>query len=456
MASQQSKKNLRIGVFRGKNTIEERVVKKHSDISFGKTAGNTFQIPSASFADSLNVFLYDDRTGQYTLEVPKGTKGRVVLKEGKSINLENAQLDENVKSYNGVLSVRLTDTARGKVTFGKITVLFQFVSSKEDAGALLYAGKQNLDFKLTDVVSIGFLIPLILSAILHVGFLVYVIVQDWPRNDETIAVPQWFKEALVKSSIDTVDDEPKPPEPEPIEDPYADPVDSGEIEPTPDIADNSGASKAELMESITDAHREQGAMITAQILGIDSGGDAGDYFGSMLGSSAAIADMSDVSAADIGVGGTGGLLNSLAASSNSGSGNGLMNIGDGSSGGPRVVTNDNKQNTQRAKVDFKMTDNSEFTASAAPGSKDAINAVFKKKSGDIQNCYKRVIASQGKVSGKLVLLISLKKDGTVQSVDKKEDQIGGEMFTCVRQRIMNWKFSSMDKPISFKKTWVFN
>jgi len=453
MASQQSKKNLRIGVFRGKNTIEERVVKKHSNISFGKAPGNTFQIPSASIADTMNVFLYDDRTGQYTLEVPKGTKGRVVLKEGKSITLEQAQPDENVKSYNGLLSIRLPDTARGKVTFGKITVLFQFISSKEDAGALLYAGKQKLEFRITDVISLGFLIPLILSAILHVGFLTYVIVQDWPRDDETITIPNWFKEAELKSSIDTQDPEPTPEDPEPIEDPFAEPSQAIDDAPAPDSTD-SGASKADLMESITDAHREQGAMITAQILGVE--GDAGDYFGSMLGSSAAIADMSDVSASDIGVGGTGGLLNSLTTNDKGGSGNGLMNIEGGNSGGPRVVTNDAKQNTQRAKVDFKMTDNSEFTASAAPGSKDAINAVFKKKSGDIQNCYKRVIASQGKVSGKLVLLISLKKDGTVQSVDKKEDQIGGEMYTCVRQRIMNWKFSSMDKPISFKKTWVFN
>ena len=64
--------------------------------------------------------------------------------------------------------------------------------------------------------------------------------------------------------------------------------------------------------------------------------------------------------------------------------------------------------------------------------------------------------AQGKASGRFVLAITVAKDGSVLKVDKIEDQIGGEMYTCVRQRIMNWKFGALKAPIAFKKTWVFS
>jgi hypothetical protein len=82
--------------------------------------------------------------------------------------------------------------------------------------------------------------------------------------------------------------------------------------------------------------------------------------------------------------------------------------------------------------------------------------MFAKKKNDISSCYQRVMNAQGKASGRFVVVITISKDGTVMKVVKQEDQIGGEMFTCVRQRIMNWKFGALKAPITFKKTWVFS
>ena len=287
---------------------------------------------------------------------------------------------------------------------------------------------------------------------LHSGFLSYVLVQDWPRDDETIAVPNWFKDADIKPIVDVEDDKPPEVEPEVPEDPFGEATETVE-EVAVDAGDNN-ATKDQLLESITDAHREAGAMITAQILGVE--GDSSDYFGAMLGSSVAIAEMTDVSASDIGAGGTGSLLGSLAASSVGGEGNGLLNIGNGGSSGPRVVTDNNKKTVDRQKVSFTVKDSSEFTASAPPGSKEAIEAVFKKKKSDITNCYNRVINAQGKTTGRFVITIAVQKDGSVMKVEKVEDQIGGDMFSCVRQRILQWKFGTLKSPIVFKKTWVFN
>lgn len=453
MSARLPNKNLklRIGVFRGKNVLEERVIKKDQNITFGKAQGNTFFVSSNSFPESVEVFTYDVSSGNYNLSVPVGTKGRVVLNEQKSLILDQLKEDDHsLYVDHGKITLRLGSTSRGKVIFGKITILFQFIAIKEDAETLLLANKHRL--RLTDIISLGFLLPLILSLLAHTGFLTYVLVQDWPRDDEAIFVPNWFKEAEPRTSIETEDDKDPDPEPEVPEDPFGEATETVE-EVTIDAGD-SNASKDQLLESITEAHREAGAMITAQILGIE--GDSSDYFGAMLGSSVAIAEMTDVSASDIGAGGTGSLLGALTASSTGAEGNGLLNIGEGSSAGPRLVTNSDKKNVEHKKVSFTVKDSSEFTASAPPGSKEAIEAIFKKKKNDITNCYNRVINAQGKTTGRFVITIAVGKDGTVMKVDKVEDQIGGEMFSCVRQRILSWKFGTLKSPIVFKKTWIFN
>ena len=194
-------------------------------------------------------------------------------------------------------------------------------------------------------------------------------------------------------------------------------------------------------------------MITAQILGVDGGVEG--FYADMLGSNAHIADMSDIAAGDIGTSASGNLLNQLSASS--GQGSGLLGIDTGASSGPKVVVDNKKDETTRAKVSFNMKSNSsEFASAPPPGSKESIESMFKKKQGDIKSCYQRVMNAQGKASGRFVIAITVNKDGTVLQVNKVEDQIGGEMFTCVKGRIMNWKFGTLKSPIAFKKTWVFS
>ncbi len=454
MASHTPNKHLRVGIFKGKEQLCGNVVKTNQSITIGQNQTCTFKVSPDDLPDTVELFTYDENKGTYTLRVKKGTKGRIEIQNGKTIAIEQlSKSEQNIRIFNGKVHIDLPDTARGKVSLGKITVLFQFVNVKTDAGTLLMSQKQHL--RITDIVSLGFLIPLIFSFVLHIGFLTFVLVQDWPRDDEAIAdLTRFIRQAEPKASIETEEEKDKPEEEEIIEDPTGEPSDY--IEDVPDMGD-SGASNDELMERITDAHREMGAAITAQILGID-GGDAGDYFGAMLGSSAAIADMSDVSAGDIGLAGTGGLLNSL-ANTTGGSGNGLLGIGngEGGNGGPRVVAgNDAKKNVERKKVDFGVSQSGEFTASAPKNAQESINAVFKKKNNDIRNCYSRVMNAQGKVAGRLVVLISADKNGTVIRVDVKEDQIGGELFSCVRGRIMNWKFGPLPAPLTFKRTWVFD
>lgn len=463
MAVQEIKKNLRIGVFRGKQKLCERVVTKRSTVTVGcecKEGEETqFVVLSSVMPKQWELFIYYPEKDAYALHVTKAMRGRIIVKDGVSL-----ELGSDIKPGNGIrvkgddVYIALTRSSRGRIIIGgKILFLFQFASIR-DEGAVARMLNQKTAYRM----GIGsFLksvlgVALVLSLFAHLIPLLYIGLQDWPRNDEVVLIPTWAKPVVIEEmKVEIEDEEPEDEEPVVIET-GDDVLPSIDDMPT-DVPDpSSTVERSELMDKITDKHREQGAMITAQILGVEGGIEG--FYGDMLGSNAHIADMSDISAGDIGLGASGNLLNQLAAA-DGGSGGGLMGLESGSgNSGPKVVVDSvaKKQQADRAKVEFKMSDKSDFVGAAPAGSKAAIESMFRKKQGDIKSCYQRVMNAQGKASGRFVLAITVSKDGSVLKVDKIEDQIGGEMFTCVRQRIMNWKFGSLKAPIAFKKTWVFS
>ena len=124
-----------------------------------------------------------------------------------------------------------------------------------------------------------------------------------------------------------------------------------------------------------------------------------------------------------------------------------------------TISNENAQNKpqQRERLEFKMTSlSAEFAGDPPPENKLRIESFFKKKNGDVKTCYQRVKNIQINASGRFVIAVSVSNDGSVMKVDKVEDQIEGELFTCIRQRIMNWNFGTLDSPVSFKKAWIFD
>lgn len=455
MPVQEPKKFLRIGIFRGKQRLEENVVKKRRTVSVGQDESNTFCVLSSAVPKKWNLFVYDSAKDSYTLCVKKSMHGRIMVKNNVSIELnETLRTSEFVRIVGDEIYISLSNASRGRIVIGKITILFQFVANHDEmAAARLLYQPPTLREKLAEVFPKSIIYALVFSFFAHVIPLSYVGFQDWPVNDDIYLIPSPIHAVTIEDmTIEEEDDEPEE-QPEIVEeaDNVLPEVSNASPEPSPEPGT---VSRSELMNQITDKHREQGAMITAQILGVEGGVEG--FFADMLGSNAHIADMSDIAAGDIGASASGNLLNQLSASA--GSGGGLLGLDSGTgNSGPKVVVENKKQETARAKVDFKMSSNASEFASAPPaGSKESIESVFKKKQNDIKSCYQRVMNAQGKASGRFVIAITVTKDGTVLKVDKIEDQIGGEMFTCVRQRIMNWKFGTLKAPIAFKKTWVFS
>jgi hypothetical protein len=115
-------KILRIGVVEGGKIVDERLVKERTTITVGPTEKATFVVASARVPAGFKLFELVE--GEYYLNFHDGMSGRVALETGVSdLDALVAQARRGARARR----VRLGDAARGKITIGETTFLFQFV-----------------------------------------------------------------------------------------------------------------------------------------------------------------------------------------------------------------------------------------------------------------------------------------------------------------------------------------
>ncbi|HEY0255531.1 MAG TPA: hypothetical protein VGC41_28575, partial [Kofleriaceae bacterium] len=115
---------LRIGILLGGKIVEERLIREQASISVGQSMKNTFSIPVEGLPLEFTLFALDQNV--YYLRFLSKMDGR--LSDGGNVfTLEQLKTNgaQNVGDY---WQVKLTSTARGKLSLGDLTVLFQFVT----------------------------------------------------------------------------------------------------------------------------------------------------------------------------------------------------------------------------------------------------------------------------------------------------------------------------------------
>lgn len=116
---------LRIGVLLGGKIVEERLIREQIDVSIGQSAKCTFSIPLEELPRQWPLFQLKD--GRYTLNFSAKMDGR--LSDGdKVLTLEQARTSGSVR-HDDHWSLPLSSQARGKISLGELTLLFQFVSA---------------------------------------------------------------------------------------------------------------------------------------------------------------------------------------------------------------------------------------------------------------------------------------------------------------------------------------
>ncbi|MBA2540478.1 MAG: AgmX/PglI C-terminal domain-containing protein [Deltaproteobacteria bacterium] len=116
---------LRIGVLLGGKIVEERLIRERVPVTIGQSMKNTFSIPIDGLPLEFTLFAIDD--GRYSLRFLSKMEGRLSDSGGQVDTLE-ALKAKGASKAGEYYQVALSDSARGKLSLGDLTILFQFVT----------------------------------------------------------------------------------------------------------------------------------------------------------------------------------------------------------------------------------------------------------------------------------------------------------------------------------------
>lgn len=117
-------KILRVAIVQGGKITEERHVRRPDSVSVGQDAKNTFVIPASNLPPSFPVF--DFRGTHYYLLFTERMDGRVRI-GAKDLDFAALRSQKLAQKRGSVYALQLDDSAKGKVSLGEVTLLFQFV-----------------------------------------------------------------------------------------------------------------------------------------------------------------------------------------------------------------------------------------------------------------------------------------------------------------------------------------
>ena len=115
---------LRIGILLGGKIVEERLIRERMPVSIGQSMKNTFSIPVEGLPLEFTLFALDQN--RYSLRFLNKMDGR--LSDGGNVNTLDALKGRGAQNVGDYWQVPLSDTSRGKLSLGDLTILFQFVT----------------------------------------------------------------------------------------------------------------------------------------------------------------------------------------------------------------------------------------------------------------------------------------------------------------------------------------
>jgi len=115
---------LRIGILLGGKIVEERLIRERISVSVGQSMKNTFSIPVEGLPLEFTLFALDQN--KYYLRFLTKMDGR--LSDGGNVFTLDQLKSQGAQNVGEYWQVPLTNTARGKLSLGDLTVLFQFVT----------------------------------------------------------------------------------------------------------------------------------------------------------------------------------------------------------------------------------------------------------------------------------------------------------------------------------------
>lgn len=426
---------LRIGVLLGGKLVEERLIRERAPVTIGQSMKNTFSIPIEGLPLEFTLFALDQ--DKYSLRFLNKMDGRISDSSG-GVQTLDALKGRGAQNAGDYWQVPLTETTRGKLSFGELTILFQFVTEPPRQPKPMLPASVRGTF--ADRIDPQLAVILAISLVLHFTVVIFAWQYDLevPRSIAERAYNLTFKQDTYQVDVT----QPEPVEPQqgsadagsgggddkqPDKDPPKDP-------PKPSTGNNNdsgGRGAGDSVAMAEDEARKFADLLTGEGEGGTSEGDMSRRRpGADLGQ-----QISDVK--------EGGKVVAIGG----GAGRGSRDDGDprvGTGSGPKIDApggtqsagggkTDEKAPSGRISVSDKQTyDDSTLTPDIV------LSKIQSAYMAGLKRCYKSYLAKDASARGKVTLSLTVNETGRTTEYNAKG--FASEVDACIKSQMGSWRF----------------
>jgi outer membrane biosynthesis protein TonB len=421
---------LRVGIIHGRRIVEERLLARPGDVTIGTSPRSTFIVPWDDAPARWRLF--EERGGRRSLHLAGGMTARIA--DGTSVT----SIDGGAGTAR---AVPLSDRARGKVTIGDTTVLFQLL--RPPAPQPRPQLPISVRHRMTDGIDRFFAGVVAFTLLLHVVLVVYLRQVDWPRRPDIEAVPDRFIHQIVRV-------------PRPAPPPVAAPMIADATpkpaprRPTPAApAQRPASPDPKTREKIEAEVRQMGLLRVLPALAADGSSPITDVLGGGAVDRSLDEALKNVGGIAIASHDT---LNGLQRPG----GHGRVATPQDLRGGPGIegarATGPvaERDLASRLKVDRPVIEGGRADL-------ESITREIRARRKAIAACYERALKARPTLAGKLVVRFAITAAGTISTVDIDDDTLGApEVGACVRAIVSRWRFAPpAEAPVELSFPFVF-
>ncbi len=422
---------LRIGVLLGGKIVEERLIRERTAVTIGQSMKNTFSIPIEGLPLEFTLFAIEDN--KYYLRFINKMDGRV-SDGGGQVNTLDALKQRGATNVGDYHQVAIGDGARGKLSLGDLTILFQFVTEPPRQPKPMLPASVRGTF--ADRFDPRLSVILGASIVLHFAVVILALVTDIETGDSMAerAYNLTFKQ-------DTYQVDVAPPEP-------VKPTDAGSAagsaapevkkpdkpsptRPAADKPDDGGRSAADTVAMQEEEAKKFADLLTGEGADGTSEGDMSKRRpGADLGQQ--ITDVKE-GGKTVAIGG--------------GAGRGTRGDGDprvGTGKGPRIDGPTGPESAGGGKTTEKaptgrinVSDKQSFDESTLTPD-IVLSKIQSAYMAGLKRCYKTYLAKDASARGKVTLSLTINETGRTTSSGAKG--FAGEVDSCIEGLMGSWRF----------------
>lgn len=465
MSKKPGKKILRIGMIQNGRIVEERLMRSPKTVTIGHGySKNVLVVPASKLPKSYKLF--EPKDDGYVLHFTSKMSGRISTGDGVRTLEELARSNQAKKTGDGY-AIFLGPQTRGKIKFGEVTILFQFVSPPPPRPKpVLPASMRGGWLRGADPRLVGLIV---LSAVLQIGFVAWVQTQDFPEQMDAADrdIPDRFVEVEPED-----DDEPDMEEKEEEEDEEGDEAseeEEAEAEPQPKEEPEEEQEEEKSAEERAEEESEERQRMAEEVekstilneIGAKSEEGEGDLVDSLsegVGDTSVEDAFSGSERVERGKPGAekDGLDTSGSADADGTGSASDIDDPEKSEGAKAaeeegVDTGAKEEESVEAQVDV---DQKTDTAGSGKLDSNRISRVVQRGASAVQRCFERELKNNPEAGGKLVVTVTIGGRGRVSDVSA-DTGIGGQFKTCAVEAVKGWRFPPpRGGDVTFNKTFV--